>query len=34
MNKLKEKAFDVGCDLLSIDETNKFSTELASLSCI
>ena len=34
MNTLREKAFEVGCDILSIEETNKFGTELASLSCV
>ena len=34
MNTLREKAFEVGCEILSIEETNKFSTELSSLSCI
>ena len=34
MNTLREKAFEVGCDILSIEETNKFSSELASLSCV
>ena len=33
MNTLREKAFEVGCDILSIEETNKFSSELANLSC-
>ena len=34
MNTLREKAFEVGCELLSIEETNKFSSELANLSCV
>jgi hypothetical protein len=34
MNTLREKAFEVGCDILSIEETNKFSNELANLSCV
>lgn len=34
MNTLKEKAFEVGCEILNIEDTNKFSTELASLSSI
>ena len=34
MNTLREKAFEVGCEILSIEETNKFSTELSSLSCV
>ena len=34
MNTLREKAFEVGCDILSIEETNKFGTELANLSCV
>ena len=34
MNTLREKAFEVGCELLSIEETNRFSNELANLSCV
>ena len=34
MNTLREKAFEVGCDILSIEETSKFSNELANLSCV
>ena len=34
MNTLKEKAFEVECEILNIDDTIKFSTELASLSSI
>ena len=34
MNTLREKAFEVGCELLNIEETNKFSNELANLSCV
>jgi len=34
MKMLKEKAFEVGAEILSIEDTNKFSNELASLSCI
>jgi hypothetical protein len=34
MNTLREKAFEVGCELLNMEETNKFSTELANLSCV
>jgi hypothetical protein len=34
INTLREKAFEVGCEILSIEDTNKFSTELSSLSCI
>ena len=34
MNTLREKAFEVGCELLSIEETSKFSNELANLSCV
>ena len=34
MKMLKEKAFEVGVEILSIEDTNKFSNELASLSCI
>jgi hypothetical protein len=34
MNTLREKAFEVGCEILSIDDTNKFSCELANLSSI
>ena len=34
MNTLRDKAFEVGVEILSIDETTKFGTELASLSCI
>ena len=34
MNTLREKAFEVGCELLSIEDTNKFSNELANLSCV
>ena len=34
MNTLREKAFEVGCEILSIEDTNKFSTELATLSSL
>ena len=34
MNALREKAFEVGCEILSIEDTNKFSNELANLSCV
>ena len=34
MNTLREKAFEVGCEILSIEDTNKFSNELANLSCV
>ena len=34
MNTLRDKAFEVGCEILNIEDTNKFSTELSSLSCI
>jgi hypothetical protein len=34
MNTLREKAFEVGCELLSMEETNKFGSELANLSCV
>ena len=34
MKMLKEKAFEVGAEILNIEDTNKFSNELASLSCI
>jgi hypothetical protein len=34
MNTLREKAFEVGCEILNIDETSKFSNELATLSCV
>jgi hypothetical protein len=34
MNTLREKAFEVGCEILNIDDTNKFSNELATISCI
>ena len=34
MNTLREKALEVGCEILSIEETNKFSNELATISCI
>ena len=33
MNILREKAFEVGAEILSIDDTNKFGSELANLSC-
>ena len=34
MNTLREKAFEVGCEILSIEDTNKFTNELANLSCV
>ena len=34
MNILREKAFEVGAELLNLDDTNKFSSELATLSSI
>ena len=34
MNTLREKAFEVGCEILSIEDTNKFNTELSNLTCI
>jgi hypothetical protein len=34
MNTLREKAFEVGCEILGIEDTNKFSTELATLSSL
>ena len=34
MNTLRDKAFEVGCEILSIEDTNKFSTELATLSSL
>ena len=34
MNTLRDKAFEVGCEILNIEDTNKFSTELSSLSCV
>ena len=34
MNALRDKAFEVGCEILNIEDTNKFSTELSSLSCV
>ena len=33
MNILRDKAFEVGAEILSIDDTNKFGSELANLSC-
>jgi hypothetical protein len=33
MNILREKAFEVGSEILNIDDSNKFSIELANLSC-
>ena len=34
MNTLRDKAFEVGCEILNLEDTNKFSNELASISCI
>jgi hypothetical protein len=34
MSTLRDKAFEVGCEILNIEDTNKFSTELSSLSCV
>ena len=33
MNTLRDKAFEVGCEILNLEDTNKFSIELANLSC-
>ena len=34
MNTLRDKAFEVGCEILNIEDTNKFSNELSILSCL
>jgi len=34
INTLRDKAFEVGCEILSLEDTNKFSNELATISCI
>ena len=34
MNILRDKAFEVGCEILNIEDTNKFSNELSILSCL
>ena len=34
MNTLRDKAFEVGCEILNLEDTNKFSNELASITCI
>jgi hypothetical protein len=34
MNTLREKAFEVGCEILSIEDTNNFNNELSNLTCV
>lgn len=34
MNTLRDKAFEIGCEIVSFEDTNKFSNELATISCI